>query len=176
MLFFHFIFGAAFLGAGAFMYVMLGSVPWAESGLPDMGILAIRYGAPGIFLLIGGISAIQFVGALAAIPKKRRMANALVERGIETTGQITYVDRNWQIKVNERPIYSIIEYVFEVDGEQYIRRKNDVPTEIAIRAGFAVGQTVPVYYLPEDPDNNMLLIGSEDDLNRLRAKSKRKAH
>ncbi len=171
----HAIFAVAFIGAGIFTYIMLGTVPWAESGLSDEFIMGIRYGFPGVFLLAGGLFVISAVRSLLGAVQNREMADKLLERGIETTGQVTFIDRNWSIRVNERPIYSIIEYVFEANGQQYTRRKTDAPTETVIRSGLAVGQSVPVFYLPEDPDQNMLLIGSQEQLNQLRAESKRKA-
>jgi hypothetical protein len=77
---------------------------------------------------------------------------------VATHGVITYLDRNYSLLVNNRPISSIVEYRFQDgSGVWHTKRKPDMNADVVIRQGLQVGLTVSVIYLPEDPSKNALV-------------------
>ncbi|MFN8534423.1 MAG: DUF3592 domain-containing protein [Dehalococcoidia bacterium] len=135
--------------------VSLGSVRELSAGSPGLfsfGILIMQWGAPallvGLSLLFGLFGVLSLVGSL----RRSALEGDLARRGIPAQGVITYLDRNYSLLVNNRPIYSIVEYRYcDAGGAWYTNRVPNLNSDLAIRSGWQVGAAIPVRYLPENP-------------------------
>ena len=104
----------------------------------------------GLFLLITGI-----IRAKA----KRQKAMDIFQRGTLTKGTVTFVDKNYGLLVNNKPIFSIVEFTFQdTGGKTYTSRKDNVSSDLVIRDRIAVGSPYALKYLPENPGSNILLL------------------
>lgn len=161
--------GLAAACSGLVSVAVFGALPFAlEEVIPgttgDTAALPALFGAgfSAIFVLVG-LALLVGGGALtyAGLKERRRVvaqAEHLKMVGVETEGTITFLDRNYSMLVNNRPIYSIIEYTFEDSwGNQHTGRVDDFPSDTAIRSKLEVGSTVRVKYLRDDPTQSTVL-------------------
>ena len=59
--------------------------------------------------------------------------------------------------MNNRPIYSIVEYKYQDEfGNEYVNRVENVKTDEVIRNKVEVGSTIRIKYLPEDPGQSVM--------------------
>jgi len=78
--------------------------------------------------------------------------------GIETGAVITYVDRNYSLLLNNRPIYSIVEYRYRDGmGREFVNRADNVKTDLVIRNNWQVGSPIKVRYLPANPTKSGIM-------------------
>ena len=69
------------------------------------------------------------------------------------------MDKDYSFLVNEKPIYSVVEFVFtDHMGRQHTARKQQVESDLVIRSSITVGSEVDIKYMSADPDKNVLLI------------------
>jgi hypothetical protein len=139
------------INAGAMRVRTHGAARALDPGLAASLPLIILWSVGGLLILLGG---------LAVIRGRARQAesNRILASGVEAAGAITFLDRNWTLRVNGQPVYSIVEYRFhDATGREFVRRIDEVPSEAAIRAGWQVGSQVKVRYLPEDPSKSMVM-------------------
>lgn len=115
--------------------------------------LCLGLGALGAFFAGIGVK-----GQAAA--KKQAARNVyILQNGIETQGNITFVDKNYTLLINNAPVYSIVEYTYQDrNGNQHTRRINNIPSEIVIRKQIQVGGTIPVKYAPENSAESVMVI------------------
>lgn len=159
LIFVYLIFVFAMLGAGVVMFFGLQSVPWDESGLPAGVDVLIQYGVPAIFIVIGLVMMSQMIRALFKRAYKKRLAKELEIRGVKAKAHVTYVDRNYSILINNRPIYSILEYVYKDRmGNQQTKRLENVPTDVIIRNQIEVGTEVDIIYHEERTDESAWIL------------------
>ncbi len=144
--------GVIFIAAGLFAGNTMNS---AFSGVVDVGsvgsIFTLVFGGVGALLVVlGGISV--FRGRKAG-----QLHEQILETGMEAAGEVTYVDKNYRVLVNNAPIYSIVEYKYrDSSGMEYTSRMDRVSTESVVRSGIAVGSQIKVMYLPEDPSKSTI--------------------
>lgn len=115
------------------------------------------------FAIIGGIILVvgltMLLTGLSRAKKLKAQALLIYERGVEAEGTITFVDKNYSLLVNNKPIYSIVEFKFrDRGGQEHISRKNNVESDLVIRLKLEVGSKVKIKYLNEDPQQNILLL------------------
>jgi len=128
-------------------------------------VVALAGGGGGILLLPAGILVLVglLLGAIGLSSTMRGAAaskeNAhIMQTGTEADGTVTFVDRNYSLLVNKRPIYSIVEYTYkDPSGRDHVRRIDNVPSDLVIRSKIEVGGAVKVKYLREDPAKSVLL-------------------
>src|SRR5947209_14189680 len=104
--------------------------------------------APVTMWLIGGLMILS--GILGLLRRRARIAQLqqIAANGVDTSAVITYVDRNYSVLVNERPIYSIVEYRYQdMMGQPHVNRVENLNTEMVIRSGWQVGMPIRVRYL-----------------------------
>lgn len=124
----------------------------AEAAVP----LQIMTAVGAVVLAIG---VLLLVTGLVRARKLREKALKIFRRGTEAKGKVTFVDKNYGLLVNNKPIYSIIEFTFQdAAGRVYTARKANVESDLVIRCGIQVGSEVDLKYLPENPGDNVLLI------------------
>lgn len=104
----------------------------------------------GVFLLVTG---------LIRGKKKRKLAMEIFQRGTLVKGSVTFVDKDYSVLMNNKPIFSIVEFTFQDGaGRTYTARKTGVNSDLVIRNRIEVGGQVAAKYLPENPDINILLL------------------
>jgi len=155
------IMGVVFIGAGLLSGNVIGSM---MKSAPEMAQESIRM-AQNIFTysFVGIGALMSFFGVISLVRGGRssKMTKKILQEGVEGQGTITFVDRNYQVRINGRPIYSIIEYAYKDSmGNQYANRIDDANTEFVIRAGWQVGVQIPIKYLSEDPQKSAIIMPS----------------
>jgi hypothetical protein len=158
--------GVILIGAGVIAYVVIGQQsPEGIEGLPDSVNLEtvqriVQYGVGGLLAGLGAIFSLCGLGSLARRSKQRQLAERLMHTGMDAEGTVTFVDKNWRIQVNQRPIYSIVEYTYQdANGGQHTRRVEDISSEIVIRKQIQVGSKIAVKYAREDPSKSIMVLG-----------------
>ena len=122
--------------------------PRVAAALPSI----VLCGVGGLLVLWGGL-------ALIVGRTQQAEANRVLASGVDATAAITFLDRNWSLRVNGQPLYSIVEYRFQDStGRDFVRRVDNIPSESAIRAGWQVGSQVQVRYLPQDPSKSVIML------------------
>ncbi|PLW92047.1 MAG: hypothetical protein C0592_12750, partial [Marinilabiliales bacterium] len=120
------------------------TIRWSVSG----GIA----GLGGIFLISGIIGFFRHKQAY-----KERLY--IMRTGVETEGTVTFVDKNYSFLVNNRPIFSIVEYIYEDKyGNSHSRRVNSISSDIVVRNQIQVGSIIAIKYAIEDPSKSIILL------------------
>ena len=90
---------------------------------------------------------------------KEELALQIYNQGIPAKARVTFVDKDYSYLVNEKPIYSVVEFVFtDHMGRQHTARKQQVESDLVIRSSISVGSEVDIKYMSADPEKNVLLI------------------
>ena len=116
---------------------------------------AIGGGLAGLGLLfsIGGL-----IGVVRG-SKQNKRKQYIVQNGIDAQGTVTFVDKNWSVRINGNPIYSIVEYTYiDKTGYQHTNRINNLNSEIVIRKQIQVGSNIPIKYAAENPWESVILL------------------
>lgn len=155
------IFGLGWMGILGLMFL----VEYLAEGKSSFEIgVALIFAAPGLILLLvgivllitGGISDREFK---AQREQKLRLAEDIFHHGLSARGRVTFVDKNYSVLVNQKPIYSSIEVLFEDNlGRPHVTRKDNVDSDLVIRARIAVGSELEVKYQAGNPDENVVLV------------------
>lgn len=153
---FFFLFGLIFFLVGG----GIGLVGGLLGGKMQFGAASINmvvFGGLGLIFMI--IGAFMFLGGRAKAKKNKALAEKIFAMGVATEGTVTFFDKNYGLLVNNKPIYSIVEFKFrDRSGTERIGRKNNVSSDLAIRLKLEVGAKVQVKYLHENPDQNILIL------------------
>ncbi len=156
------IMGVIFIAAGIFAGGAISGIGSSVSG-SGVDVSGITGGASSIFTIaFGGVGLLLVVFGSISLFRSRKasaMHQQIMATGMDAQGQVTYVDRNYRVLINNAPIYSIVEYTYQVGGMQYANRIDKVSTESVVRAGIQVGSTIPIKYLPEDPSKSTIAAG-----------------
>ncbi len=163
----NFVRGIIFLAIGLGFLGTIAYGAWNEAGTVAGAIELIRdipslpmpdILLPIIGLLFTGAGLFNMVGSVISGVRGRVLALRIDEVGIETQATVTFVDRNYSILVNNRPIYSIVECKFtDISGREHVSRKDTISSELVIRNQIEVGGTIAIKYLAEDPSQNVFL-------------------
>jgi hypothetical protein len=153
---FLFLFGLIFFLVGGGIALVGGLL----SGTFQIGLTTINtlvFGGLGLLFMI--IGAIMFVGGRAKAKKNKALAEKIFAMGVPAEATVTFFDKNYGLLVNNKPIYSIVEFKFrDGSGVERVGRKNNVSSDLAIRLKLEVGAKVQVKYMNDNPDQNILLL------------------
>lgn len=159
--------GLIFIAAGVFAGGLIGGIMGAVSSVPEASDVAggMMGSMSTIFLVaFGGVGVLMVIFGVLSLRRGRRQVQQhqlILANGIQTEGRVTFVDRNYSVTVNNRPIYSIVEYTYtDGSGVAHTNRIDQVNTESVIRAGIEVGSTIQIKYLMEDPSQSTIVPGS----------------
>jgi hypothetical protein len=149
--------GVIFIGVGLFTGNVFSS---AFSGFADVGADVGSLGS--IFTLVfGGVGALLVVlGGISVFRGRQtgQLHKQILETGVDAAGEVTYVDKNYRILINNAPIYSIVEYKYrDSSGMEYVNRMDRISTESVVRSGIAVGSQIQIKYLSEDPSQSTIV-------------------
>jgi hypothetical protein len=153
---FLFLFGLIFFLVGG----GIGLVGGLLSGNFKIGLANLNgviFGGLGLIFMV--IGAIMFVSSRVKAKKNQALAEKIFAMGVPAEATVTFVDKNYGLLVNNKPIYSIVEFKFrDGSGAERIGRKNNVSSDLVIRLKLEVGAKVQIKYMNEDPDQNILLL------------------
>jgi hypothetical protein len=108
--------------------------------------------------LIGGLLILWAIVLLIKGKARREELRQIAATGTDAEGYITFVDRNYSVLVNNRPIYSIVEYRFrDYNGHEFVNRADNLDTNFVLRSGWQVGSSIRVRYLPKDPTKSAIV-------------------
>lgn len=148
------IFGLGWTATVIVGYVV-GSIMSPEIALP--WYLPVLFTAPGVIALLIGVVFV-IIGFLTR-KKKISKAEVIYNQGIPARARVTFVDKNYAILLNNKPICSIIEFEFtDADGNLHTGRKDNVDSDLVIRSQMKVGSEVDIKYLAANPDENALIL------------------
>lgn len=151
--------GVIFIAAGIFAGQMIGGMMESapEMAQEAMGLSQNLF--TYIFVGVGGL--MSFFGVISLIRGGRasNMTKKVLQEGTAGQGKITFIDRNYRVQINNRPIYSIVEYTYTDGlGNQYVNRIDNANTEFVIRAGWQIGMTIPIKYLSDNPQQSAIVM------------------
>jgi hypothetical protein len=108
--------------------------------------------------IIGGLLILWAVVLLFMGKARQKELKEIAASGIDTAGIITFLDRNYAVLINNRPVYSIVEYRFRDNhGREWANRAGNIDTELVIRTGWQVGSPIRVRYMPSDPTKSAIV-------------------
>lgn len=149
------LFGLIFFAVGAIPMIIAAASGRLQVWGPQS--VYMIFGVVGLIIMV--IGAVILVRGLSTAKKKKALAMLIYERGVPTEGTVTFVDKNYSILVNQKPIYFIVEFKFkDGSGREHVVRKSDVESDLVIRLKIEVGSKVQVKYLNEDPQKNILML------------------
>lgn len=156
--------GLILAGAGVFAYFLIGvvfkgvaveSFPYDLSGLQGIlqyGVASVVGGLGALFILFGLLS-------LASGSKKRKQDSRVMQTGVDAEADVKYVDKNYNVLVNRRPIYSIVEYTYQdSSGNEHTNRIENVNSEQVIRNQIEVGSRIAIKYAAENPGESVIVM------------------
>lgn len=153
------VMGVIFIGAGIFAS---GSIGGMMGSVPAVASQTMQF-SQNIFLFafVGVGALLVFFGLISLLRSRKssQLTQLVMANGVPGQGKITFVDRNYGLLVNNRPVYSIVEYTYSDGlGNQYSNRVNNANSDYVIRAGWQVGTSVPIKYLTEDPSKSTIVM------------------
>jgi hypothetical protein len=149
--------GLIFIGVGVFVYFVIGT---AFADMPStFGELQtlLQYGIGGLFAGIGAIMTLGgLIGAMRGA-KRSKLDSHIAQTGVETEATVTFADKNYSLLVNNRPVYSIVEYTYRDElGNEYANRIENISTDYVIRNRVEVGNKIRIKYLPAEPGQSVI--------------------
>ena len=85
--------------------------------------------------------------------------NVILQTGIDAQATVTFVDKNYSFLVNNKPIYSIVEYEYvDKNGVKHTRRIDNLNSDLVIRKKIEVGNTIKIRYSQTDYSQSIMLI------------------
>ncbi|HUU06731.1 MAG TPA: DUF3592 domain-containing protein [Patescibacteria group bacterium] len=124
-------------------------------GLANLNMVV--FGGLGLVFMIVG--AFLFIRSRIKGKQNKALAEKIFAMGVPAEATITFIDKNYGMLVNNKPIYSIVEFKFrDSSGSERVGRKNNVSSDLAIRLKFEVGAKVQIKYMNENPDQNILIM------------------
>lgn len=156
-----FFIGIILLAVGITVYFALGTVTTYNGGKTMSPELKMT-----LQLSIGGfLSALGIIFLVVAFRSKARAAKQqaenlhILQTGIAAEGTVTFVDKNYAVRVNKVPVFSIVEYTYkDRSGNVHTRRINNFSSEMVIRKQIQVGGKIPVKYSNEDAGKSVIVL------------------
>lgn len=156
--------GLILMGVGAFVYYKLGqgNASIVVNGVRDNSEETrqlLQYSIGGGLAALGLLFIVSGIRGNIRTAKQQKQIMHIMQTGIATEGTVTFVDKNYALLVNKKPIYSIIEYsYFDGSGTQYTRRVDTIPSDYVIRHSIQVGNKVAIKYAAEDSSQSTILL------------------
>lgn len=134
----------------ALVFSILGAVFTLVGFVTTIAIITAFIGLPFLVLGLGFL-----IGGLAIIQRRLKSARETVEvlkTGQATEGQITGLEENYNVRINERHPWTI-RYMFQVGGQNYTGQVNTLNMPGPL---LQPGQPAWVLYLPNTPQRSAL--------------------
>ncbi len=112
--------------------------------------------------VVGGLGLIfTLVAIIGQNRSKKQLARNqfILQNGVKTEGTFTFIDKNYAVLMNNKPIYSIVEYIYKDNlGTEHMRRITNFNSDIVIRKKMEVGSKIEVKYLSDKPSESVIVI------------------
>jgi hypothetical protein len=153
---FLFLFGLIFFLVGGGIALVTGLLSGnLQVGLANLNM--VIFGGLGLIFMVVG--AVLFIRGRVQGKKNKALAEKIFAMGVPAEATITFIDKNYGMLVNNKPIYTIVEFTFrDGSGVERMGRKNNVSSDLAIRLKWEVGSKVQIKYMNEDPAQNILIM------------------
>lgn len=156
--------GLFLVGVGALVYYILGqgNATIIVNGVRDNSVgtmTIVQYSVGGGMAGLGLLFIVMGLIARGRAVKQQKQIQHIVQTGIPAEGTVTFVDKNYSIRVNKRPVYCFLEYTYQdSSGNQYTRRIDTMPSDFVIRNNIQVGTKVAIKYASEDASQSAILL------------------
>jgi len=156
--------GFLLLAVGIFVYYMIGldTTQIVVNNRPVSGneirnIVATSVG--GGLAALGGVFLIIGIVGIKRDSKQKKENLHIMRTGISAEGRVNFVDKNYSLLVNNKPIYSIVEYSYNDKlGNHHTRRITNLNSDIVIRNQIKVGGTVSIKYDEDDYSKSVIIL------------------
>jgi hypothetical protein len=159
--------GLIVIRTGVFVYFVIGTI-FADlpSVFGEMQTL-LQYGLGGGFASIGAIMTVGGMIGVMRWEKRSRLGTHIAQTGVETEATVTFVNKNYSPLVNNRPIYSVVEYTYQDElGNEYADRTARIENastdymlrNYVIRNKVERGSRIRVKYLPAEPGQSVMVV------------------
>ena len=130
----------------------------AGANVPEI-VPTVLHSVTVLGFVLFGVGVLLLVNGLRKTLARSKLAKEIFARGALTKGTVTFADKNYSVLVNGKPIFSSVEFTYQDSaGKTHTGRKDNVNSDLVIRAKIAVGSPVAIKYLPENPDKNILIL------------------
>ncbi len=152
------------IGVGAIVYFAISSestVITVQGKQVQGGNLQsiLKYSIGGFLSGLGAIFLVRGLRGRARAAEAHKQKLHILKTGIETEGKVTFVDKNYSFLVNQKPVFSIVEYTYQDRaGQTHSRRINNISSDLVIRKQIQVGHSVAVKYSGTHPWQSILLL------------------
>ncbi|HYG50513.1 MAG TPA: DUF3592 domain-containing protein [Flavobacteriales bacterium] len=154
--------GVILLAVGVIVYFAIASKIETDGGtrnLPPWGKALLLYGVSGLLAGLGLIFMVAGFKANARAKEMEKLYHHILQTGVSAEGSVTFVDKNYSIRVNKVPIYSIVEYTYkDRSGKQHTSRIDTFSSEQVIRKQIQVGGTIQIKYATENPAQSIVVL------------------
>lgn len=142
---------------GLLWMAITGGIYFATASfVPGMSFPSIQFVPGPVLFVIGALMLVRGIFRARAV---KGAIQKVVQQGVAARGSVTFVDKNYRLLVNQKPIYSIVEFTFrDAAGNMRTGRKEDVDSDLVIRNRIEVGSEIDLKYLPDNPDETILLL------------------
>ena len=159
---FLFIFGLIYLLTGSGI-TFIGQLLAGNLTVTLMNIGWLISNGTGFVLMTVGL--LFWIGSGIISQKRRSLAQKVYEQGLPAEGTVSFVDKNYSMLVNNKPIYSIVEVQFtDGGGLRHTIIKRDASSDLVIRLKIEVCSKIQVKYMSDDPDQNVILFPDPSSL------------
>jgi hypothetical protein len=153
--------GLILLAVGIVVYFAIGTVTHYNGNqvMGDGLRMTLQLSIGGFLALLGILLIIGAMKAKSRNDAQQKQNMHILQTGMSTEGTVTFVDKNYAVKINRVPIYSIVEYVYKDNsGNQHTRRISNLSSELVIRKKIEVGAKIPVKYAVEDSSKSVMVL------------------
>ena len=159
--------GLIFIGTGVFVYFVVGAAFADTPALFGELQTLLQYGMGGLFAGIGAIMTLNGLIGVMRGAKRSKLDSHIAQTGVETEATVTFVNKNYSPLVNNRPVYSIVEYTYQDElGNEYangIARIENASMDTlirnyVIRNKVEIGNKIRIKYLPAEPGQSVMLV------------------
>jgi hypothetical protein len=136
-------FAVLWIGLGLLMF----GIGTLVTVTPVFTLLGVIFGSLGLFFLVVAIILRQ------VFAQRARDKQQIIDGGVDATGVVTFLDRNYSVRMNGRPPYFILEYKYaDAFGGEHVATDRWADANQVIRRGLQVGSEIQVRYLPKSPE------------------------
>jgi serine/threonine protein kinase len=110
-----------------------------------------------VFPILGVVFSAVGFGSLYYTLKRISKHNYIKKHGLETEAGVKFLERDYSIKVNGRPIYFVCGYTFTDDkGNIHYKKVNYLHEDKVMELDIRPMDTIKIKYLPDSPNDSII--------------------
>ena len=154
-----FFIGIILIGVGVLVSQSDVKIRLNKQKVSEVSAQNIRYYIGGGLAALGLFFSVAGFVELARRSKQTKQMQQIVKYGVATDATITFVDKNYTLLLNKKPIYSMVEYTYtDKNGQQHTRRINKLNSDMVIHKQLQVGKKVSVKYNADKPSESVIVL------------------